>query len=56
MDTNKSQDNESLLSCTTHRKLYSLEPEQKSPKHTEEEAVADSEMILIQREKYNTEK
>ena len=55
INTDKSQDNESVLSCLTQRKISSLESG-KSSKQTSEKAVAESEVILIQHEKYNTEK
>ena len=45
INTDKSQDNESVLSFSTHRKLSSLESDQKSSKQTAEEAVAESEVI-----------
>ena len=55
INTDKPQYNESVLSCSTHRKLSSLESDQKSPKQISEEAVSESEVILIQHKKYNTE-
>ena len=52
--TDKSQDNESVLSCSTQRKLYSLDSDQNFSEQIAEESVAKSEVILIQHEKYNT--
>ena len=52
--TDKSQDNESVLSCSTQRKLYSLDSDQNFSEQIAEEAVAESEVVLIQHEKYNT--
>ena len=56
INTDKSQYNESVLSFSTQQKLSSLESEPKPSKQIAEEAVAESEVILIQNEKYNTEK
>ena len=50
INTEKSQDNESVVSFSTNRKLSSLESDQKSSKQIAEEAVAESEVILIQYE------
>ena len=49
--TEKSQDSESVLSFSTQRKLSSLESDEKYPKQIAEEAVAESEVILIQHKK-----
>ena len=56
INTEKQKDNESVLISSTHRKLSSLESDQKSSKHISEESVAESEVTLIQHKKYNTEK
>ena len=56
INTEKSQDNESVLSFSTQRKLSYLESDQKSSKQIAEEAVTESEVILTQHKKYNTEK
>ena len=56
MITEKSQNNESVLSCSTQSKLPSLESDQKYYKQIAEEAVSESEVILIKHEKNNTEK
>ena len=48
INTDKSQDNESVLSFSAQSKLSYLESDQKYFKQIAEESVADSEVILIQ--------
>ena len=50
INTDKSQDNESVLNFSTQRNISSLESDQNTSKQIAEEAVADSEVILIQQE------
>ena len=45
INTDKSQDNESVLSCSTQKKLSSLESDQKSSKQIPEESIAESEVV-----------
>ena len=56
INKDKSQDNKSVLSFSTQRKLSSLESDQKSFKHIAGKYVSESEVILINHAKYNTEK
>ena len=56
INTDKLQDNESVLSRSTQIKVSSLGYEQKASKRITEEAVAEIEVVLVQHEKYNTEK